>query len=101
MTARTEKACDALGEVIIQTTLNALVRLREGHVETLGEQDITRLHGILKTKMREETAGLLRDLKETKEAFHGNESMLRLTLSVGCMEIAKNAWVEFARQTVG
>lgn len=67
---------------------------RDPAIRPVSDAELERAAAALRKHTKLALPGLLRDLKEAQEAFLGADGPVRLTLAVGCAEIAKNAIVE-------
>ena len=77
-----------MATVICETTLTALVRLAS---PPLKPEECGKASELLRAEVKEGYSALLAELKEASEAFHGQESILRQVLAVGCMKFAADA----------
>ena len=72
----------ALAEIIVRN---------EGEV-IRDEAMLNRALELLKLEIQGGYIGLVAEMKEANEAFHGNNKMLAIIMAAGCTQFAANAW---------
>jgi hypothetical protein len=78
--------------LVCNTTMRCLARILEGKTQNITDRDYSILTANLRSEVKSGWNGILEAMKETNEAFFGNNGMLSLTLNTYCLEMANKAY---------